>query len=266
MRILKFFFLIAFLNNAFAQKLTVVTFYLNSNDTDTNLLGERIAQLDETLNGVDIWGFSNVRKAEVLRYIGAHIRKEAKEGSYQYIMGRSGGRQHLGIIFNTDNLSLVQSYELTHMNIESRVRAPLVGEFIHGDTGVHFLVVVNHLYVNQSKGRHRQAEMLNMWANNRPFPIIAIGDFHFEWELDGETRDAGFDLLTKGDVFTWVRPELLVPTQCNSNSIQDFVFAAGTAKTWKSQSQIQFSESTYCPDDDESAHRPIVATFEVQAN
>lgn len=42
--------------------------------------------------------------------------------------------------------------------------------------------------------------MLNEWAENQDLPVIAVGDYNFDWEVVGgdQDHDEGFDLLTAG--------------------------------------------------------------------
>ena len=56
--------------------------------------------------------------------------------------------------------------------------------------------------------RHQQSRLLNQWGEEQEIPIIAVGDYNYDWEVeDGENNlDEGIDLLTAADIFTWVRP------------------------------------------------------------
>ncbi len=108
---------------------------------------------------------------------------------------------------------------------------------------------------------HNQARELNTWARLQELPIITIGDFNFDWNFIGDhSRDNGYDLLTKDDVFAWVRPDILTPTQCHETfkSVLDFAFVAGEAKQWPREAEILERQPDYCPDTDQKAdHRPI---------
>ena len=72
--------------------------------------------------------------------------------------------------------------------------------------------------------------------------------------------------MTNFDVFVWVRPDLLLPTQCHDKfkSVLDFAFVAGAAKQWERVSEILEPQSTYCPDTGAKAdHRPILLVIDI---
>ncbi len=148
---------------------------------------------------------------------------------------------------------------------EDRVRSPLVVRFRMSATGQEFWFMVNHLYRSRAGKRHEQADGLNEWARKQSLPVIAVGDYNFDWSLpDGSSdHDEGFDLMVSDQVFAWVQPEELIKTQCSGhNSVLDFVFSAGAAQTWQASSEILFRDPDYCPDDHiQSDHRPVRATF-----
>jgi endonuclease/exonuclease/phosphatase family metal-dependent hydrolase len=147
------------------------------------------------------------------------------------------------------------------------VRAPLVAHLKLKSTGQEFLFVVNHLYRSRAEQRHIQSRQLNAWAATQTLPVIATGDYNYDWGVsDGDIdHDEGFDHLTANGVFEWVRPQELIKTQCsNYNSVLDFVFASGAAQAWASEASIMESQEAYCPDDNKSSdHRPISATFDL---
>ncbi|MEQ8468470.1 hypothetical protein [Coleofasciculus sp. E1-EBD-02] len=131
-----------------------------------------------------------------------------------------------------------------------------------------FLFVVNHLYRSSESSRHEQARLLNEWGRSQQLPIIAAGDYNFDWDVVSGIHDEGWDLITADDVFTWVKPDKLIATICSNryNSVLDFVFVAGEAKNWPASSVILYGDPSdaYCPDDQTTSdHRPILATFQL---
>ena len=79
--------------------------------------------------------------------------------------------------------------------------------------------------------RHQQAVELNRWASQQTLPIIATGDYNFDWSVqDGPVvHDAGFELMTAGGVFSWVRPKRYVKTQdSDSNKYQKLLMTVGS--------------------------------------
>ena len=243
-----------------AEQLTVIGFNVESGDADAQTLAGLIADID----GCDVWGFSEVRNQKW-----GEVFEEAAEvgedADFQLIHGTTGGGDRLAIVFDSDRLECLGHSELDHVNIMGRVRAPLVGRFRVRDTGAEFLFMVNHLYRSKADARHRQAGMLNEWAKEQELPVIAVGDYNFDWEVPTGKHDKGYDLMTAGEVFTWIRPEKMVRTHCHPryDSVLDFVFVSGSARDWAATCEVLFADDEgYCPDDDKkSDHFPMRATF-----
>jgi endonuclease/exonuclease/phosphatase (EEP) superfamily protein YafD len=144
-----------------------------------------------------------------------------------------------------------------------------VARFRITGTTTEFLFMVNHLYRSRAARRHEQSQLLNAWARTQTLPIIALGDYNYDWSVqNGDTdHDAGYDLLTADGVFVWIRPATLRRTHCSHhNSVLDFVFAAGDARTWDGLAEILPADPSYCPDDNTTSdHRMVVAAFDLSA-
>ncbi|MCB0186373.1 MAG: lamin tail domain-containing protein [Caldilineaceae bacterium] len=126
--------------------------------------------------------------------------------------------------------------------------------------------MVNHLYRSRDDERHQQATLLNDWAARQTLPVIAVGDYNFDWDLLSGRHDAGYDRMTAGDRFVWARPATLVTTQCSGwpcefNSVLDFVFTAGAAQIWRAEAEIVVVPGDFPDDDTTSDHRPVLARF-----
>lgn len=124
--------------------------------------------------------------------------------------------------------------------------------------------MVNHLYRSKADKRHEQSQDLNAWIQQQSLPVIAVGDYNYDWDVEKLT-DQGYDLLTANNVVNWVRPETLLPTICHTRftSVLDFIFVTNDiAESWNPQSTIEMAQPTYCPDSEKTSdHRPIKATF-----
>jgi hypothetical protein len=249
---------------AVAESLTVVGFNVESGGANLNVLASQI----EELMDVDLWGFSEVQDSAWER----RFREAAAVGenaSFNSILGTTGGADRLQIAYDSDRLELVRQLELHAINVGGNVRAPLVGEFRDKASGQRFLFMVNHLYRSSAERRHEQARMLNGWARIQTLPVIAVGDYNFDWSVtNGEAdHDRGFDEMTADNVFAWVKPAAIIKTNCSPhNSVLDFVFVSGTAQQWSSSSSILFPELSYCSNEaSRSDHRPMLAAFELGA-
>ena len=249
-----------------STELSVVAFNLESGDADPMYLAD---QYLAPQRGVDIWGLSEVQNAEWLPLLEQGI-EDGERSDFQSILGTTGGGDRLAIFYDTQLFEVVEAYELTDLSFGGRVRAALVAQIQVQSTGENFLFMVNHLYRTNEEGRHQQAQLLNTWARNQTLPIIAVGDYNFDFHvLEGDegNRDRGFDLMTQDDVFAWVRPNPLAVSHCSDryNSILDFIFVGNAAKSWTvERSTVVYSDiaDDYCPDDSlQSDHFPVAATF-----
>ncbi|MEQ9549589.1 MAG: endonuclease/exonuclease/phosphatase family protein [Coleofasciculus sp. G3-WIS-01] len=247
-----------------ASELKVASFNVESGDAVPSVIARKhIAPLED----IDIWGFSEVQNETWLTDL-EQGTEEGENADFQTILGRTGRGDRLAIAYNSNLLEEVKHYELDDINIGGRVRAPLVAQFRFKPTGEEFLFVVNHLYRTSESSRHEQARLLNEWGRSQELPIIAAGDYNFDWDVISGVHDEGWDFLTADDVFTWVKPEKLIATICSNryNGVLDFVFVAGEAKNWSASSVILYGDPSdaYCPDDQTTSdHRPILATFEL---
>ena len=248
---------------AWAQTLTVAGFNVESGAANPNVIAEQIGPLD----GIDLWGFSEVKNSTEARAF-QQGAEDGESGTFESILGTTGGQDRLLIVYNSDRLERVSSGELHDLNIGGNVRAPLWGRFRLKPSGPELIFMVNHLYRGNTAGRHAQAQGLKSWAQSQTVPVIATGDYNFDWHFQtGDTNhDRGYDLMTEGGFFRWVRPPSpLVPTNCSFHkSVLDFVFVSGEAQGWQAESEILFPEGSYCPDTPSTSdHRPVLARFDL---
>lgn len=252
---------------AYSQTLTVVGFNVESGGASLPVLSQVVAKLQ----GVDLWGFSEVQNQQWLNA----FKTAAADGEgvqFDGVLGTTGRDDSLAIVYNSTKLEFLRSMELHNINVSGTVRAPLVAHFrLRAQPQVEILFMVNHLYRGSTERRHQQAQLLNQWARQQALPVIAVGDYNFDWNVNGgdTDHDPGFDFMVAGDVFRWLRfPSPMVKTQCsaNFNSVLDFVFVAGPAKQWQAEPSILFAnDATYCQQSRNSDHRPVMAKLTVAA-
>ena len=256
-------------------KLRVASWNLESGDSNPEVLGREMA----IKQGVDLWGLSevNVRFLPILER-GA---EDGENADFAAINGTTGDEDRLVILYDRGEfLTLGERIELREVMVGNPgLRAPLAQRFRIRKTGQEFLFMVNHLKRGgaQNPERHEQAKRLNAWARGQTTPIIAVGDYNFDYDVrrgdEGPPhRDRGFDLLTANQVFTWVKPERLLKTHSDAsvNSILDFVFISKPPANWSLKSVILDRERDapatafgYRDDSQESDHRPIDAVITI---
>jgi endonuclease/exonuclease/phosphatase family metal-dependent hydrolase len=180
------------------QTLRVVGFNVESGGARPDVVDDLV----RAAQGVDLWGFSEVQD-DAWGMLFEQAAEDGEAADFQRILGTTGGGDRLLIVYNGDRLDLVRQFELTDINIKGRVRAPLVAHFRLKPAGSEFLFMVNHFYRSNAEGRHEQARLLNAWARQQTLPVIAVGDYNFDWDVtNGETmHDQGYDLLTAEGVF-----------------------------------------------------------------
>lgn len=254
------FFLLLYSCYNLAKPMSVGSFNINSGRASAlNIARQMAAQED-----IDIWGISESEKdwpTKILPIINKDTQK-----TFDVIKGTTGiNRNLLQIYYNKDKFKLLLHTELDHININNRVRAPLVAKFEDKQSQKQFLFMVNHLYRANSQERLLQAQKINAWVKKQDLPVIAVGDYNFDMSpYDISKRGPGFDAIIKDKELHWITPEDLLPSQCSSyNSILDFVFISKKIAYVEAKSNILYPESSYCADTKNSDHRPLTATIDI---
>jgi len=240
---------------------TLVSWNTELNGADLAIISARIAAFE----GVDLWGLVEVTRPSDQPTLEAAA--EIGEGvDYASVLGTTGGQDRMLAIYNQTRFTLIKSWEEHTINTTGTARAPLVLHLRDRVSGKEFLFMINHLYRSRNEERHKQAALLNTWAAAQQLPVIAVGDYNFDWGLTGESYDLGYDLLTHDGIFVWLTPPTLVTTQCSGwpcqyNSVLDFVFVAGAAQKWRAESTIIVTPNDFPDSDTTSDHRPVLARF-----
>ena len=197
----------------------------------------------------------------------------------------TGGHDRLAVAWRTDRFNCLEWDILPQLGgpfridaKELRFRPSLYARLRSTEAPGPITFVVNHLArSNPSYGpavRRKQANLLRQWLGHVQDPVVCVGDFNFDYDIhQGDKDDAGFSVLTRDDLYKWVRyPDPLVPTEGETRdgrphfpyeSILDFIFVANEARYWKAQSQVLTRPDDFSPEDQNSDHRPVRADFEV---
>nr|WP_319514373.1 endonuclease/exonuclease/phosphatase family protein [uncultured Cohaesibacter sp.] len=230
-------------------------------------------QLRDHFDQIDIFGLSEVnRDSDFALYADYASRDE--DGTYHVIAGTTGNNIKLGIIFKENKFELLDTFELTDLQFGSGGRAPLVANFRDKENDQQFLFVVNHLHRGNEKKRLSQAIGLREWARMQSLPIIAVGDYNFDYDVDLNVGNVAFDAFVDQGIFEWLMPETLVATnwsdtkpadgQNDYNSVLDFIFVSGA--DIDGVSTIFVRDNDFPDDEYTSDHRPVVALLTVDGS
>lgn len=238
--------------------ITIVGWNVESGGALQNVVSDRIAAFQD----VDIWALSEVNATDAEDFeFGA---EEGEGANYESYLGTTGAADRLLLIWDEDRFDLMTQGQVPEIGFSAR--APLWVALRDTTTGLDFIVMVNHLHRSNDNTRHTQATMLNAWAASQTMPVIALGDYNFDWNLpNGDSdHDIGYDNMVKNGVWEWIRPAELVTTQCSGwpcgfNSVLDFVFAAGPARDWNIATEIIVTENDFPDDNTTPDHRPVMA-------
>ncbi len=224
---------------------------------------QRIAQQLTEMNRYDIYGLCEVLPESIELYA------DALGPDYATIATRSGFNDRLQIIYNTKVYRLLRRMELREINFENRYRSPLVAHLEHRQTGQQLLVMNNHLARGRAEVRERQAEQLVEWAREQTIPIVAVGDYNYDYVFRTRKGNDGFVAMMRDGIWKWVEPVDLIDTNWFDNpsrpdgkddypgSMLDFAFVAGAATEWKSECRVIVREGDFPDNESTSDHRPF---------
>ena len=193
---------------------------------------------------------------------------------YKYAYSKSGWNDRLQILYNENRFEKVRHFEIQEINLKNRYRAPLVVHLKQRSDGAEILVMVNHLARGKSEVRQQQATMLVEWARNETLPVIALGDYNFDYVFSTRKGNPAFTNMMRDNIWRWIAPSKMVDTNWFDNprepdgkddypgSMLDFAFVSGPAKDWKSVCNIIVREGDFPDDEKTSDHRPFELLIE----
>jgi hypothetical protein len=243
---------------------TVGGWNVGLDDADPQVIAQLLADFD----GVDLWGLAEVNPAGQVPDLFAQAAESGEPGDFIPILGSSGDNIRLLALYDEGRFDLVGTEELHEVNTTGNARAPLVLHLKEQGSGQELLFMVNHLYRSRDEERLKQAQLLGKWAARQTLPVIAVGDYNFDWALSGgeADHDPAYDVMVAGGAWEWIRPQELVTTQCSGwpctyNSVLDFVFAGGPARDWPARSVIAVVPGDFPDNTVRSDHRAVLAQF-----
>lgn len=246
------------------EAIVVVTWNVGLGDADVQAIADQMAAMD----GVDLWLLQESGGSAQAQALEA-AAEAGEDANFAGVQGTTGSDIPLLTLYNAGRFALLGSEELHAINVSGTVRAPLVLHLRDSESGAEFLLLNNHLYRSEEDQRDRQATLLNEWAQTQTLPILAGGDHNFDYDVpDGPApQDRGFANMTANEVFRWVPPQTLAPTQCTDSlpcrydDILDFLFVAGPARAWGATSEVIVRQGDFPDNAVKSDHRPVVGWF-----
>jgi len=164
---------------------------------------------------------------------------------------------------------LLQAKELHDLNNGTH-RSPLYVRLRERESGFEFVFMTNHLARRNEKLRQAQAAGLREWARESNTPIIAAGDFNFDYSFKKQTGNDSFRVFMQDNIWKWIKPNPLVDTNWSGdlkdaypNSMLDFVSVANSAKELEASCRIVVRKGDFPDDDTTSDHRATQAVSRV---
>lgn len=256
--------LLVFSHHAIAFDFQILSWNVESDkDTDPRLISKQLSEY----GNIDFFALSEVDRKQSWKYFQAiNTNKQ-----FSYVVSNSGTSDKQQIIYNKKRFELLELRELMNMTFGNpHLRGALIGLFQERETKTKFHIMLNHLYRSNAGKRHEQSEIIYKWVKQQDLPIIAVGDYNYDWDIERgqDKHDKGFDILTKDKLLKWVKPKELVPTHCDKqyNTVLDFVFINEIQKSWRTESKILETSNAFCKNEKHggSDHRPILSSFSIQ--
>jgi hypothetical protein len=239
----------------------ILAWNIESEGADIDVIAEQVVAMDR----YDLYGFTEVRPQEW----GAI--KDALGDGYVFWYSKTGYNDRTAYAISKERFEVIKKYEMGKFGDiilnPGNYRSPHVYELRDRKTDTEFAIVLNHLARGKEEIRQRQAEGIRQWAASMTIPVIAIGDYNFDYVFATEKGNKAFDIFMSDDTWTWVKPDLLVDSNWFDGdhdgiddfpgSILDFAFVAGDAKAWNPKSRVIVRDGDFPDDERTSDHRPI---------
>lgn len=247
-----------------AADIRIISYNVES-DHDTS--ASEVAKDIREIGPADIWALQ-----EVANQTDMFVLREATEAEGRdmwFELSLAGGGDRLAIVYDRKHFEAEEGpEELTGVGGS---RPPLWIRLSEKETGLTLNVVNNHLNRDNANLRRDQAKKLREWAELSDEPTIILGGFNFDLEvpdwIQGSLKgNRAFHNFTRSpSSVTWVEYTPKTKTQCSDryNSVLDFVFVSGGARSCGASAGLLFTDTEYCDKEATGGanHRPVAVTF-----
>ena len=196
--------------------------------------------------------------------------------TYDHFQSKSGKianapNRHLILLYDYTRLYMVSKTEVADVDGKPLTGgdypAPLVAHFRDNTDDKEFMVVLVQFAENDLELQKKQAEGLREWIRSASQPVVVLGNFNFDYQIENESANEAFDAFTKGGVYKWVKPLEMMDavwvdedgdgTNDQAGVLADFAFLAGRAKKWPATCRIVKRGRDFPDDERTPNHRPV---------
>ncbi len=232
---------------------------VESEGSDPNVIAQQLP----TFGTYDIYALTEVLKESF------DLFRVAAGNHFESIDSKTGNNDRMQIIYNADRFELLRRIELHDINYKRRYRSPLAAHLRDKTSGTQFIVMVNHLARGKAEVRAEQATQLVAWARDQNLPVIALGDYNFDYVFASKKGNEGMVNMMRDNVWRWIEPSEMIDTNWFDNprepdgkddypgSMLDFAFVSGAAKEWKAVCNVLVRDGDFPDDKTTSDHRPF---------
>lgn len=247
--------------------LSILAWNVESGGNDPIAIASRLGEM----RNHDVVCLNEVSPANFNRY------SDALGSKFSSVESRTGRSDRLQILFDHERFELLQAAELdAYRDLElnnGTHRSPLFVRLRDRGFGVEFIVMTNHLARGNAELRRQQAAGLREWARDQSAGVINIGDFNMDYSFISGTGNAAFVEMLRDNVWKWIEPEVMIDTNWSDSdddgmdnypdSMLDFAFVSGPAKTWQPTCSVLVADGDFPDDESTSDHRPIMISLEL---
>ena len=219
--------------------LNLIAWNIESGGNDPAVIAEQM----KDFAGADIVALNEVGRKNVPAYTAALGE------NYLAYLSETGGADHLAILFNSKRFELLEKKEMmrhgSYLLNNGTHRSPLYVRLKERESKQEFIFMTNHLARRKDSLRQQQAVGLREWARDTSTPIIAMGDFNFDYNFRKKSGNRSFGIFMQDGIWKWIPPTPLIDTNWSGqvrdsypDSMLDFVFVANGAKKYKSKCSI----------------------------
>lgn len=246
--------------------LNILSWNVESDGADPVEICRQLGQLNVN-DKYDVVGLTEVMPADLSKF------RNALGKHYKYAYSKTGYTDRQQLLYNEKVFEKVRHFELNEINPTSRYRSPLVVHLRHREAKTEFLMMLNHLARGKAEIRQQQASLLVEWARNETMPVVAVGDYNFDYVFETEKGNPAFANMLRDNIWKWIKPEEMIDTNWYDKmtpdgiddypgSMLDFGFVANAAMAWKLKCRVIVREGDFPDDEKTSDHRPFELILE----